>query len=195
MFLSFPAHVGWEEEAADPSAWGCQGAEGEPGPAGMCCLRHPGQLPAGGQPDGLWALCQDEVCAHHWAAQARGQNQTGRWATQVSDGQSANRTEAVLLKELDTVFEIALDSGCVSPRCSWVLCPVEGDWDNKPRRQTTCLQPGLLYFLTFFQFTSPEVDCHRLTASRTPLWKMLLFSTNHFFCCFYFVFGFFSNLL
>ena len=101
MFLSPAAYIGWEEEAADSTARGRKRAEGELGPPRTRSLRDPGQLPAGGEPYGLRALCQDEVRAHHRAAQAWGQNQTGRGAAQVSDGQSAHRAEAGLLKDTD----------------------------------------------------------------------------------------------
>lgn len=69
---SSSAYADWEEEAADPTARGRKGAEGEPGPQRGCGLRDPGELPAGGQPRGLRALCEDEVGAHYRAAQARG---------------------------------------------------------------------------------------------------------------------------
>lgn len=100
MFLN-TAHIDREEEAADSPARGRKGAEGEPGSPRTSGLRDPGQLPAGGLPHRLRALCQDEVCAHHRAAQAGGQNQTGRRAAQVSDRQSAHRAETLLLKAAD----------------------------------------------------------------------------------------------
>lgn len=91
------ANADGETQAPHEAARGRQGAEGEPGPQGAAGdRRHGGPLErrASGR---LQTLRQDEVGAHHRAAQAGGQDQAGRGAAQVPAGESAAGAEAAVL--------------------------------------------------------------------------------------------------